>query len=390
MKIVHVCQFFDPARGYQDVFLSDAQCLEGHEVSVISSRLSQSSDLAEVDKTKRERFAFGRERRANGTLVVRLEVGQISTRLFFKGLGRELEALAPDWIIVHGISTLLAVQVVAHAIRTGFVGRITVDDHTTAIMRRRTLAGNVAYGVLRNLVVPLLRLKCRDFVAVTPETVFILRDDMGIPQNEIRQISLGADPEKFRPSDPVARQRMRHKLEISEDALLIVSAGRLEPAKRVLELISAVRSLRGRYPHLGLLLIGQGGADYTAQVAAEIDQCAFPPGHHVWKRWIPNDELGEYLACADIGAWPGNESAVHLEAMACGIPIVIRNLGSLTDRVEAGNGLMTDGSVDDIERKLETLLCDRDLRLRMGRLGRQKIECDLSWRRIAQRFEATP
>src|ERR1039457_3376459 len=138
MRIVHVTQFIVPERGYQDYYLTDAQQRLGHEVFVLSSRGSEAIDTVRKHYTDAYLYNAGLERFPNGVMVHRVDAYQLSTRLFLRGLGRELRRLRPDWIIVHGVLSLIAPQVLWFAVTTGFEGRITMDDHRSAGNRRRS------------------------------------------------------------------------------------------------------------------------------------------------------------------------------------------------------------------------------------------------------------
>jgi glycosyltransferase involved in cell wall biosynthesis len=77
-----------------------------------------------------------------------------------------------------------------------------------------------------------------------------------------------------------------------------------------------------------------------------------------------------------------------LEAMACGLAIVIRDKHSLRDRVEGGAGLLTSGHPADIRNKLSSLLNDPELLERTRRRAREKVEAELCWEHLARQFES--
>jgi glycosyltransferase involved in cell wall biosynthesis len=56
--------------------------------------------------------------------------------------------------------------------------------------------------------------------------------------------------------------------------------------------------------------------------------------------------------------------------MACGLPIIIRDLPTIRDRVGYGNGLLTDGSTADIAAKMAAVIDDPAARDRMAAASR--------------------
>ena len=100
-----------------------------------------------------------------------------------------------------------------------------------------------------------------------------------------------------------------------------------------------------------------------------------------------------YYKSSDIFVLPSTMSTesfgiVNLEAMACGIPIVASKIGGIPDVVKDGeNGLLVPPR--DSEALADTiiyLLENEDIRKRMGKNGRDKVE-DSSWERIAEETE---
>jgi glycosyltransferase involved in cell wall biosynthesis len=380
MTIAHVTQYYLPDLGYQEVHLARAQAKAGHRVIVLTSRERPNRSMSPLG---------GGESSRNGGLddgvqVVRMKSRHIGNRLVLQGLSRELESLNPDWVIAHSLMTLTTLAVCKARNRGKCTGWLTIDDHTLGSNRRRGLVGDLAYATYKKFVTPWVLGTCSDFVAVTTETVGILKDQFGIPEKFIRLVPLGADANLFR-FDETGRTAIRARLGWHPDAIVVAYAGKLLPEKRVLELVMALQPLAAANASIRLLIVGSGPENYVEQLNRRIRSSGGD-----WARLVPavlNSELPSLLSAADIGVWPGTESIIHLEAMSCGLPIIIRDLASLRDRVEGGAGLLTTGEPDDIRAKLAALLTNAGLRKSIRQRARLKVETQLSWNRLAERFE---
>ena len=80
-------------------------------------------------------------------------------------------------------------------------------------------------------------------------------------------------------------------------------------------------------------------------------------------------------------------SIVTLEAMAHALPVAATRTGGIPDKVTTGeNGFLVEpGDVAGLAAAIAPLAADPDLRRRMGRAGRERVERAFSWRAIADR-----
>jgi glycosyltransferase involved in cell wall biosynthesis len=57
-----------------------------------------------------------------------------------------------------------------------------------------------------------------------------------------------------------------------------------------------------------------------------------------------------------------------LEAMACGMPVIVTPVGVMPEVIQDGvNGVFSDGTVSDLKQKILSLLKDEDFRERLGK-----------------------
>jgi len=74
-----------------------------------------------------------------------------------------------------------------------------------------------------------------------------------------------------------------------------------------------------------------------------------------------------------VSKWEGLPITV-LEAMSVGLPIISSDVGGVSEAVDANNGILIYNDVVDLKIALKKLIVDKDLRDRMGKNGRYKIQ----------------
>ena len=83
--------------------------------------------------------------------------------------------------------------------------------------------------------------------------------------------------------------------------------------------------------------------------------------------------------------------AVVLEAMAVGLPVIASNWGGPADYLDADCGILVSPKsraqfVDDLGAAMLKLAGDAELRMKMGRAGRRRVEECFDWERKVDRI----
>lgn len=162
-------------------------------------------------------------------------------------------------------------------------------------------------------------------------------------------------------------------LEVGEEAEPpeILYTGRLAPEKGIEDLAAAAE---------GLNLVVSGDGPLRALVPQALG-------------FLPRDELDRRYRRAAIVVCPSRSEGfgvVCAEAMAHGKPVVAGAVGGLVNLVEhEETGLLVPpGDPPALRAALERLLGDRELRLRLGRAGREKIVAGYSWDKVVEETAA--
>lgn len=149
----------------------------------------------------------------------------------------------------------------------------------------------------------------------------------GYPENRVTVIPNGIDTERFRP-DPAARGRMRQAWGIGANERLIGLVGRLDPMKGHDTFLKAAAQFLGVCPGTRFVCMGDGPPEMKARLA-EMTR-SLDLAERV--RWLPPEPnvpavYNAFDLLTSASAFGEGFSNVVGEAMACGVPCVVTDVG---------------------------------------------------------------
>ena len=156
-----------------------------------------------------------------------------------------------------------------------------------------------------------------------------------------------------------------------------ICVGRLSPEKGHVGLLQAFAKARARgAQHSELVLVGDGPErERIEQTIAELGLggCVQLRGR------LPEAETLHEVAQADVlvlSSFMEGLPVVLMEGMALGLPVIAPRVAGVPELVEENvHGLLfSPGAWDELADRLQRLLCDRELRERLARDGRGKVE----------------
>lgn len=166
---------------------------------------------------------------------------------------------------------------------------------------------------------------------------------------------------------------------VVKEAGRIIVVGRLEPQKNLFNLIEAVQGLS-----VNLVFVGEGSQREDLEIFAKtkgVKVCFMGK--------LPQSDIVKELSISEIYAIPsiyeGHPKAL-LEAMSCGLACVGSNIPGINDTIADGqDGIICGTDVESINHSIKLLICNRELREKIGLNARKKILEKFSLEKIISR-----
>jgi glycosyltransferase involved in cell wall biosynthesis len=216
-----------------------------------------------------------------------------------------------------------------------------------------------------------------------------------IPHDRVDYLPNGVDTHKFEKGDG---RRFRSKHNIDQNAFMVLAVSRIDIQKNQKTLVEAIARLRPRHPDAHLVLIGPPTQpDYASSIEEVIRKEALN-ACVTWIPGLPNDhpDLVDAFHASDVFVLPSLHEPfgiVILEAWSAGKPVVASHVGGLktliTDRID---GLFFDPNSNDapdaLADRVEELIINRDLGMKLGERGLANVKAHYQWDRINEKLES--
>jgi glycogen(starch) synthase len=384
VRIVHVTDYQVPGYGYEEIQLAKAQHRLGHDVVIVASNyLHPQGQYAVLSRRFPTRQVAPREEDQGGVQVLRLASAEIGRRVWIRGLGPRVAQLQPDVVHSHNLLQFHPLRLARLKARMPRPFGLVVDDHMHRSVVRRTMTGQLFYGAYRRVLGPMVSPGIDRYCAISEETRDYLQTECGVTA-PIDVMPLGVDTDAFAASAD-RRWRLRERLGLAADDLVILYTGKVIPSKGPHVLVgAALRLLEARHK-VNVLFVGDTDEGYRASMQNRID-AAGRSGDFRFLPSVPHDELPEVYAGADIAVWPRQESMALLEAMATSLPVVVGAASGYASVVDSGAGLTyVEDDEGALAKRLEELESP-ELRQKLASYGRRLAERDYSWTHCAERY----
>jgi glycosyltransferase involved in cell wall biosynthesis len=389
MRVVIINETFSPNMGYLGTMLPKYLSRFGVEVHVLATDLPAYHGLDEFRNgtpnfLREQSFPAGTMRQVDGYTVHIQAHSRLFGHVRMKQLRQKLVQLKPD--VVYCVLAIGWMPLESALLKLWAHYKLFTGSHTTMLAFESTKPNREPFSYrfrqfamrwLPGRFVSLFTQKC---YCPTSDSAEVAVQHFGVQKSKTEVVYLGVDRELFFPieteSDRESRRSIRCELKVAEADVVCIYTGKMTEAKNPLLLARAIARMRleGR-SYLGLF-IGDGAQ--RARIA-QSEACTV-------MGFMDFNLLGPYYRASDIAVWPTSESTSMLDAVACGLPIVV------SDRIYqdhvSGNGLAY--YMNDLESLCNALrqLDDPKRRRALGEVGAKKMREHFTWDIAARkRFE---
>lgn len=198
----------------------------------------------------------------------------------------------------------------------------------------------------------------------------------------------GFDLDRFRP-DPVARKAVREELLVPEEAQLVGFVARFDPLKDHVGFLQAAALLLKVYPHVRFLLAGADVHEGNRELLEAINHAGLAPVVYLLGK---RTDVHRLMAALDVlvsASLSEGFPNVVAEAMACGVPCVVTDVGDSALIVGSTGKVVGVSDAAALASALhEVLRIPAADRSELSRVARARIHDRFDIRQIVRQYEA--
>ena len=175
------------------------------------------------------------------------------------------------------------------------------------------------------------------------------------------------------------RCELRKEYGVNDDEVLIMFSGRLNAEKGIIELIKAFRMVKNK--NIKLLIVGSFFYDTDMGSNQDKQINSLTKGIRdkmIFTGYIPYQKMPQIYASADFAVlpsmWEEPAGLTVIEAMSTGLPVITTNSGGIPEYVTCECAFLINRDKNicaAIANKIELLVTNKELRIKMGNKGRK-------------------
>lgn len=215
-----------------------------------------------------------------------------------------------------------------------------------------------------------------------------VHEALGYDTSRMVVIPNGFSLDLFKPA-PEARDTVRRELGLSPNTLLVGMIARFDPAKDFRNFFEAGKILPQRYAGVHFLMAGTGVSWDNPDLSRQIHELGLAGQFHLLggRDDIPILDAALDIACLSSAteAFPTSVG----EAMACGVPCVVTDVGDAADIVGDTGIVVPAGNPEALAGGLADMIdLGPDGRKALGQRARQRVEARFSLARMVEAYES--
>jgi L-malate glycosyltransferase len=221
----------------------------------------------------------------------------------------------------------------------------------------------------------ILKFNLRRATKVLATSKYLARETNRYTDKDLIITPFGVDINVFKP--------LEGKGSFDKNDMVIGTVKSLESVYGISTLISAFSIIRKEYKDipLTLLIVGRGSEEKKLK---ELSKKLLNENVVKFVGYIDHELISKYYNMIDIGVFLSNKESFGvavLEAMACGKPVVVSDVGGLVEIVDEGiNGFVVpNNNPVAAANAIKKLIFDKNLRTSMARNGREKVINEYCW-----------
>jgi glycosyltransferase involved in cell wall biosynthesis len=263
---------------------------------------------------------------------------------------------------------------------------------------RRRLPDHFMMFVQRHYRYPILHTDYRAFdliIMQTRQQVKLAFERMNLIAGLIVVIPNGVELDIFCPASDQEKSKIRERLSLPEDKLVVILPSRIAPNKGTRYVEYWIQELADREPEICFLITGDFIDNFPGRHRKSLEKVLNTAANVRWIGGVARYDMPQYYQAADVALIPSTLyegfSLASAEAMACGLPVIGPDTGHFPEIIyPAYNGVLfrQDYMLPDIPPILSQLQKRRVDVKQMGRNARQYAEQRLSRDKQIKNFEA--
>ena len=254
------------------------------------------------------------------------------------------------------------------------------QDEYNHSRNKMTLKGKLVHDIQRVNTRLMLRYADGIFGVTEGRTQYAI-DVYGANTSKTNTLFMGVDDRLVEyEKRTVFRKRIADKLKLSDDTFWIVSGGKLDKDKAILELMDAYEHLRDK-KRIKLILFGSVSDDIEADFRKRIDDTDI---FHLG--FLSAIEIYELFISSDLGVFPGGHSVLWEQAVGCGLPCLFHYRQGMTHVDVGGNCMFLQNTEpSEIYEKIMEVINDEEKYLHMKNIALNIARKKFSYSEIAKK-----
>jgi glycosyltransferase involved in cell wall biosynthesis len=313
MKILHINGYFKEDVVYQENLLTLGQKELGHEVILLTSCYEPEMKVN-----------FGNRRHKpgvsnyKGIKVIRvddyMEVKK-NALVLLKNLIPIFKQVSPDIIFFHDVSPNIFYGIIYKFFNPKVVFHI--DFHSDEFNARNSKIGPI-YHWFWKVFFWIFRKKFDRYFGVAPEAVSFVHKFYSIPLKDIILLPLPGDSSVLNKYD-LYRKEIRSELKLNDNIKVIAHTGKMPQDKETLLVLKSFTEMKDA----NMRLVIAGSIDLEFEDV--FNKYLRADDRIIFLGWLNPEQMRKLFCGCDVLIQPGSLSHIFIEAICCGLPVILNN-----------------------------------------------------------------